>query len=235
MRNYETIAILKTSSGDEFVGNLTKKVEKAITAKPGSLIKKEDWGIKRLAYEIMKEKQGRYLYWSFQHTEKAPQAVDKCLRFEENVLRYITVVTDWDPIAGKEKKNEKAAKAKKAALAGDKPKWERPKIDFKDPVTLSKFINEKGKILPQRVSGIDGVTQRAVAEAIKRARQVALLSYTEGFHVPAPVGEEGREGRDGREGGRGDYRDRGDRDGRGSRDNDRDSRNEGGRDENRFA
>ena len=228
MRTYETIAILRTSSGDEFVAGLTKKVEKAITTKPGILVKKDDWGIKRLAYEIEKEKQGRYLFWSYQQTEKGPAAVDKCLRFEENVLRYVTILIEREASTGKDsKKSEKAAKAKKASLAGEKVRGERPKIDYKDTVTLSKYVNEKGKILPQRVSGVDAVTQRAIANAVKRARQAALLAYTEGFYVTNPhsaeeTPREGREGREGREH---------HREGR----EPRDSRNEGGRDESRIA
>lgn len=177
MRNYETIAIIRSNATEEFVGTLSKKVEKAITAKPGQLIKKDDWGVKRLAYPIEKEKQARYIYWSYQHIEKAPAAVDKCLRFEENVLRYMTFVSDWDPKTAREKKA--AEKAKKTSKPG-RPDREI-KVDFKDPITLAKYITEKGKIVPQRVSGVDATTQRAIAKAIKRARQLALLSYLDGF------------------------------------------------------
>ncbi|MCB0308526.1 MAG: 30S ribosomal protein S6 [Bdellovibrionales bacterium] len=185
MRNYETIAILRSNVPDEYVGTLTKKVEKAMTAKPGSLIKKDDWGVKRLAYEIQKEKQGRYLYWSFQHLEKAPAAIDKCLRFEENVLRYMTVVSDWAPKgkAGREKKATLSEKKNTAKETETESSKDRPVIDFKDPVALSKYINEKGKIVPQRNLGVDACTQRAISKAIKRARQIALLSYTDGFSV----------------------------------------------------
>ena len=52
MRKYETIAILRPESSDEYIATLAKKVEKAITHKPGELLKKDDWGVKRLAYEI---------------------------------------------------------------------------------------------------------------------------------------------------------------------------------------
>ncbi|MDR0851552.1 MAG: 30S ribosomal protein S18 [Clostridiales Family XIII bacterium] len=51
------------------------------------------------------------------------------------------------------------------------------KIDYKDVDTLSKFITERGKILPKRVTGACAMHQREVARAIKRARIVALLPY----------------------------------------------------------
>lgn len=50
-------------------------------------------------------------------------------------------------------------------------------IDYKDVETLSKFITDRGKILPKRVTGACAIHQREVARAIKRARIVALLPY----------------------------------------------------------
>lgn len=52
------------------------------------------------------------------------------------------------------------------------------KIDYKDIDLLKKFISERGKILPRRVTGTSAKYQRALTVAIKRARQVALLPYT---------------------------------------------------------
>lgn len=50
-------------------------------------------------------------------------------------------------------------------------------IDYKDSAKLRKFISERGKILPRRVSGTCAKHQRELTTAIKRARQVALLPY----------------------------------------------------------
>lgn len=51
------------------------------------------------------------------------------------------------------------------------------KIDYKDVETLKRFISDRGKILPRRVTGLNAKHQRAVTREIKRARQVALLPY----------------------------------------------------------
>jgi small subunit ribosomal protein S18 len=51
-------------------------------------------------------------------------------------------------------------------------------IDYKDVETLKKFISERGKILPRRVTGTSAKYQRMLTRAIKRARQIALLPYT---------------------------------------------------------
>ncbi len=50
-------------------------------------------------------------------------------------------------------------------------------IDYKDTETLKKYITERGKILPKRITGTCAIHQRAVTTAIKRARQIALLPY----------------------------------------------------------
>lgn len=50
-------------------------------------------------------------------------------------------------------------------------------IDYKDVVTLRKYISERGKILPRRITGTCAKHQRAITVAVKRARHVALLPY----------------------------------------------------------
>ena len=50
-------------------------------------------------------------------------------------------------------------------------------IDYKDPEFLKKFLNEQGKILPRRITGTSLKFQRKVAQAVKRARHLALLPY----------------------------------------------------------
>jgi len=51
-------------------------------------------------------------------------------------------------------------------------------IDYKDPQSLRYFVTERGKIVPQRISGTCAKHQRAVTQAIKRARLIALLPFT---------------------------------------------------------
>lgn len=51
-------------------------------------------------------------------------------------------------------------------------------IDYKDINKLKKYVTERGKILPRRISGNCAIHQRELTRAIKRARHVALLPYT---------------------------------------------------------
>lgn len=57
------------------------------------------------------------------------------------------------------------------------------KIDWRDAQTLSRFITERGKIVPRRVSGVTAKNQRKLAKAIKTARIMGILPYG-GHRIP---------------------------------------------------
>ena len=51
-------------------------------------------------------------------------------------------------------------------------------IDYKDPQALKYFVSERGKVVPRRISGNCALHQRKINQAIKRARNIALLPFT---------------------------------------------------------
>lgn len=70
--------------------------------------------------------------------------------------------------SGLDRRRRKACPFKKTAFES---------IDYKDIDTLSKFITERGKILPRRITGVSAFYHRKLVEAIKRARYIALLPF----------------------------------------------------------
>jgi len=62
-------------------------------------------------------------------------------------------------------------------------------IDYKDIELLKMFITEQGKIIPKRISGLNSRSQKRLTRAIKRARNAALLSFSEGY-IPQDEGQE---------------------------------------------
>jgi len=52
-----------------------------------------------------------------------------------------------------------------------------PEIDYKDVKLLQRFLSERGKIVPSRITAVSAKKQRALAQAIKRARYMGLLPY----------------------------------------------------------
>ncbi|MET0300933.1 MAG: 30S ribosomal protein S18 [Flavitalea sp.] len=78
-----------------------------------------------------------------------------------NEIKYLTAIKT-------EKPKKKYCRFKKLGI-----KY----IDYKDAEFLKKFINEQGKMLPRRITGNSLKYQRKVAQAVKKARQMALLPY----------------------------------------------------------
>jgi small subunit ribosomal protein S18 len=72
------------------------------------------------------------------------------------------------------KKNNRKKRKKVCSFCADKSKA----IDYKDVNKLKKYITERGKILPRRISGNCAKHQRELTVAIKKARIMALLPYT---------------------------------------------------------
>jgi small subunit ribosomal protein S18 len=103
-------------------------------------------------------------------------------------------------------------KKKPCALCRDKLEW----VDYKDVNLLRKYMSDRGKIRARRVSGNCSQHQRAVALAIRTARELVLLPYTQRT-VTERGGGRGRRGERGDRGDRGDRGERGERGERGGR------------------
>lgn len=173
MKKYETVVIFKSDVSKEDVETVAKKLEKIMKTKPGRFLKKDDWGIKKFAYPIEKMGEGRYVFFYFENTPQVMKEIDKTLRFDENIIRYATLLT-VEPVKGTELTNKKTLRTR-----GGK----RVHVDYKEPVTVTKYLTERGKIVPRRVTGVDARTQKRISQAVKRARQFALLSFTDGMYV----------------------------------------------------
>ena len=74
-----------------------------------------------------------------------------------------------------EKTFRRKAKRKVCAFCADKIQ----EIDYKDIAKLRRYVSERGKILPRRITGNCAKHQRALTTAIKRARHVSLMPYTQ--------------------------------------------------------
>lgn len=77
--------------------------------------------------------------------------------------------------ADKKKKKRRGPPRKKVCpLCADK----NAKVDYKNPALFKRFLTERGRIVPRRISGMCAKHQRQVSLAIKRARHIALIPYT---------------------------------------------------------
>lgn len=88
MHSYETIFILKSGLGEESVKGHTGKIKDMITGDGGSLLSVEDWGEKKLAYPIKKQKYGHYFLIVFKSNPEFISRLEKNYLLNEDIIRH---------------------------------------------------------------------------------------------------------------------------------------------------
>jgi small subunit ribosomal protein S6 len=93
-REYETIYILRPNTSNEGVAEVNTRIKGVIESMGGKVIKVDNWGKRRLAYEVAKERKGIYLYWLYLAKSGVVEEAERNLRMLDNVIRYLTVKVD---------------------------------------------------------------------------------------------------------------------------------------------
>jgi len=93
MRRYELIFIVQPELSEEEVKAITDRYLQIITAQKGTIIKTEDWGNRRLAYDIKKQSKGNYILVDFYGQGSMIQEIERNLKIDDNILKFITVKT----------------------------------------------------------------------------------------------------------------------------------------------
>lgn len=94
MNKYELALVLSTKLDDEAKQAEFNKVTDLLARFGGTVEKVDDWGKRRLAYEIKKETEGFYSFITFDAEPTAPAEIESRLRIMENVLRYLIIRKD---------------------------------------------------------------------------------------------------------------------------------------------
>lgn len=90
-REYETIFILKPDTNSEQISSILERVRKIIEGMKGKSLQIENWGKRRLAYEIKKELKGVYLYWKYLGNQGLVEELERNLKMIDTVIRYVTI------------------------------------------------------------------------------------------------------------------------------------------------
>ncbi len=91
--SYETVMILNTKLGEEGIKNLFEKFQSLI-AEHGTVDSVEEWGKRRLAYEIQDETEGYYYLVNFTSAPEFPAELDRVYKITDGVLRTLIVKKD---------------------------------------------------------------------------------------------------------------------------------------------
>lgn len=91
LREYEFTVITNSQLSDEDSKKLIEKYEGILGSDGGQVIKKEDWGTKKLAFPINKNFRGRYFHYDLTAKPENLAETERLMRIDENVLRYLSV------------------------------------------------------------------------------------------------------------------------------------------------
>ncbi len=94
MNKYEMALVVSAKLDDEARAAVVEKAKESITRAGGTIGEIEEWGKKRLAYEIRKENDGFYYFIPFEAESSAPAEIESRARIMDNVLRYLIVRQD---------------------------------------------------------------------------------------------------------------------------------------------
>lgn len=202
---YELALVAKAESTDDQRQNLCQMVRDVVKSFDGDVLIEDDWGTRQLAQPYTSgERNAHMLYFMYKSNNEANKELTRRLGINETAVRsMIFKLSDTDEKAGEFVKKFKTPFSKKyngsltdeeseegaEGAEGEKPRrrfsrrrscWFTAKgitADWKDPNTYAWLVNEFGKISPARISGISRKHQRWAETAIKRARNLGLLSH----------------------------------------------------------
>jgi len=119
MRRYETIVIIDPDLSNEQRLPIFEKLKDLIARQDGFLVVVDEWGDKRLAYEIKKRSRGYYVRLDFCGTGALVNEMERFFRIDDSVLKYMTVLLDKDADVERIKEQMAEAEASKEQTAQD--------------------------------------------------------------------------------------------------------------------
>src|SRR5882757_10970026 len=119
-REYETVYILRPNTPNEGVAEVNARIKGIIEGMGGKVLKVDNWGKRRLAYEVAKERKGIYLYWQYLAQPGVVEECERNLRMLDNVIRYLSTKVDENiDVAARPSEIDDASYEKAAQTAAD--------------------------------------------------------------------------------------------------------------------
>ena len=106
MRNYELMLLLNPNLQEEETSALLEQVQQTIKTNQGQIIKVDKWGKKKLVYEIKKYQEAIYFIIAFELDPENIAALERSIKFEEKIIRYLLVLGQKKVLPKKEQKEQ---------------------------------------------------------------------------------------------------------------------------------
>ena len=202
MRHYE-IVILVHPDQSEQVPAMIERYQSIVTSNKGIIHRLEDWGRRLLAYPINKVHKAHYVLMNIECDNDSLKQLAEAFRFNDAVIRNLVIkknkaVTQPSPLFKTDNEDKKRScgsssqrtritkvRGFKMARYFKRKRFCRftaegiDEIDYKDLNILKNYVSESGKIIPSRISGTKTRYQRQLSTAIKRARYLSLIPYSD--------------------------------------------------------
>ena len=115
---YESIFIINPNITDDETNAVIKKMQDVVAKQGAEMLKFEDWGKKKLAYEVKKQKRGHYVFFQFKGAPAAISELERTYKLTDAVIKFLSVKLEKElRLKPEPKKKKKAAEAKTEAPA----------------------------------------------------------------------------------------------------------------------
>jgi ribosomal protein S6/ribosomal protein S18 len=193
---YETAFVVRPDASEEAVASIKTSLAETFKEFGAEVLVNDSWGVKSFAQPTESGlKKGAYHYFMYKGAGNLNAEIERKFRINENLVRHMIIKLGNDKDQALIVKNYKNPNHTQAAQIEDefggedkdkkmhskrKSCWfsaMKTSPDWKDPKSYSWLVNEFGKISPARISGLTPTFQRRANEAIKRGRNMLLISY----------------------------------------------------------
>ncbi|MBV9762869.1 MAG: 30S ribosomal protein S6 [Acidobacteriaceae bacterium] len=134
MRIYEELFIVRPDATDEEVDPLIEQLRNVVTQAGGTMDKADKWGVRKLAYRVLKYNEGQYILLQFSAKPEVVKEVERRLRVADLVLKYLTVRID-----------EKLKRIEKRKKAREKRAARKPVQPVSAPAVASPLLPAEGR------------------------------------------------------------------------------------------
>ena len=117
-RIYEVMFIVDTATAEDDITRLTENLQQIITDQGGTITKSENMGRRSLAYPIGRKNEGYYILFEIEGTGREIAELERRMRVNDQIIRYITVRVDEDRRRAEKFKAKRARKASKRPFSG---------------------------------------------------------------------------------------------------------------------